>query len=68
MRATGKVKAVTLVLAVRFGAEGVSGLWRDKTRPWRVPPLSPVVADAFWRWQGRRRPPAARRARRGEGR
>jgi len=29
----------------RFGEEGVSGLWRDKTRPSRVPPLSPELAE-----------------------
>src|SRR6516225_2118597 len=26
-------------------AEGVAGLWRDKTRPSRIPPLDPTIAE-----------------------
>ena len=45
MRATGKAKTVIWRWQERFGEEGVSGLWRDKTRPSRVPPLSPELAE-----------------------
>jgi transposase len=45
MRATGKAKIVIWRWQERFGEEGVAGLWRDKTRPSRVPPLSPEVAE-----------------------
>src|SRR5579871_547594 len=45
MRATGKAKTVIWRWQERFGEEGVSGLWRDKTRPSRVPPLAPAVAE-----------------------
>ena len=44
MRATGKAKTVIWRWQERFGEEGAAGLWRDKTRPSRIPPLSPVVA------------------------
>jgi transposase len=45
MRATGKAKTVIWRWQERFGEEGVAGLWRDKTRPSRVPPLGPEVAE-----------------------
>ena len=45
MRATGKAKTVIWRWQERFGEEGVVGLWRDKTRPSRIPPLSPEVAE-----------------------
>jgi len=45
MRATGKAKTVIWRWQERFGEEGVAGLWRDKTRPSRIPPLSPEVAE-----------------------
>ena len=45
MRATGKAKTVIWRWQERFGDEGVAGLWRDKTRPSRIPPLSPEVAE-----------------------
>ena len=45
MRATGKAKTVIWRWQERFGEEGVSGLWRDKTRPSRIPPLSPELAE-----------------------
>jgi transposase len=45
MRATGKSKTVIWRWQERFGEEGVVGLWRDKTRPSRIPPLSPEVAE-----------------------
>ena len=39
---TGKAKTVIWRWQERVGAEGIAGLWRDKTRPSRVPPLTPV--------------------------
>ena len=39
VRATGKAKTVTWRWQERFSEEGVAGLWRDKTRPSRIPPL-----------------------------
>ena len=45
MRVTGKAKTVIWRWQERFGEEGVAGLWRDKTRPSRIPPLSPAVAE-----------------------
>ncbi len=45
MRASGKAKTVIWRWQERFGEEGVAGLWRDKTRPSRIPPLSPAVAE-----------------------
>src|SRR6201997_3801368 len=44
MRATGKAKTVIWRWQERFRDEGAAGLWRDKTRPSRIPPLSPEVA------------------------
>src|SRR3974390_202857 len=44
MRATGKAKTVIWRWQDRFGEEGAAGLWRDKTRPSRIPPLRPEVA------------------------
>lgn len=29
----------------RFGAQGYEELWRDKSRPSRIPPLGPEVAE-----------------------
>ena len=43
MRATGKAKTVIWRWQERFRDEGAAGLWRDKTRPSRIPPLSPAV-------------------------
>ena len=45
VRATGKAKTVIWHWQERFGEEGVAGLWCDKTRPSRIPPLSPAVAE-----------------------
>ena len=45
IRATGKAKTVIWRWQERFGEEGVTGLWRDKTRPARIPPLRPEVAE-----------------------
>jgi transposase len=45
MRATGKAKTVIWRWQERFGEDGGAGLWRDKTRPSRIPPLSPEVAE-----------------------
>jgi transposase len=46
MRATGKAKTVIWRWQQRLGEEGMAGLWRDKTRPSRIPPLSPEVAES----------------------
>src|SRR5262249_23989922 len=40
MRRTGKAKTVIWRWQDRFGAAGVAGLWRDKTRPSRIPPTA----------------------------
>ncbi len=45
MRRTGKAKTVIWHWQERFGSEGAAGLWRDKTRPSRIPPLSPDIAE-----------------------
>lgn len=45
MRATGKAKTVIWRWQERFRAEGTAGLWRDKTRPSRLPPLSAAIAE-----------------------
>src|SRR6201993_5259770 len=47
MRATGKSKTVIWRWQERFGEQGVVGLWRDKTRPSRIPPLSQEGAKRF---------------------
>jgi Homeodomain-like domain len=45
MRRTGKSKPCVWRWQARFMIEGLEGLLRDKTRPSRVPPLGPEVAD-----------------------
>ena len=45
MRATGKAKTVIWRWQERFRDDGAAGLWRDKTRPSRIPPLGPEVAE-----------------------
>ena len=45
MRRTGKSKTCVWRWQERFAAEGVEGLLRDKTRPSRIPPLGPQVAE-----------------------
>src|SRR5687768_368586 len=45
MRQTGKSKTCVWRWQERFAAEGVEGLLRDKTRPSRIPPLAPTVAE-----------------------
>jgi transposase len=45
MRRTGKSKTCVWRWQERFGQEGVDGLLRDKTRPARIPPLGPEVAE-----------------------
>ena len=45
MQATGKAKTVIWRWQERFRDAGVAGLWRDKTRPSRIPSLSPEVAE-----------------------
>ena len=45
MRRIGKAKTVIWRWQERFSAEGVASLWRDKTRPSRIPPLAPEVAE-----------------------
>jgi len=45
MRRTGKSKTCVWRWQERFAEEGVEGLLRDKTRPSRIPPLGPEVAE-----------------------
>jgi transposase len=45
MDVTGKAKTVIWRWQERFREEGAAGLWRDKTRPSRIPPLDPAVAE-----------------------
>ena len=45
MRTAGVSKTVVWRWQERFMQEGVDGLLRDKTRPSRIPPLGPEVAD-----------------------
>lgn len=45
MRQTGKSKTCVWRWQERFAEEGVEGLLRDKTRPSRIPPLDPSVAE-----------------------
>jgi transposase len=45
MRRTGKSKTCVWRWQERFAAEGFEGLLRDKTRPSRIPPLGPKVAE-----------------------
>src|SRR3974390_1016865 len=45
MRATGKAKTVIWRWQERFRDEGAAGRWGDKTRPSRIPSLSPEVAE-----------------------
>lgn len=44
MQATGKAKTVIWRWQERFRQAGAAGLWRDKTRPSRIPRLNPEVA------------------------
>jgi len=44
-RQTGKAKTVIWRWQERFGAEGAASLWRDKTRPARIAPLDPAIAE-----------------------
>ena len=45
MRQTGKSKTCVWRWQERFAAAGFEGLLRDKTRPSRIPPLGPEVAE-----------------------
>ena len=45
MRRTGTSKTCVWRWQERFMEEGVDGLLRDKTRPSRIPPLGPEVAE-----------------------
>ncbi|MBW7886568.1 MAG: IS630 family transposase, partial [Caldilineaceae bacterium] len=45
MRQTGKSKTCVWRWQERFAEEGFEGLLRDKTRPSRIPPLGPEVAE-----------------------
>src|SRR3974390_2423637 len=60
MRATGKAKTVIWRWQERFRDEGAAGLWRDKTRRSRIPPLSPEVAERVVALTLAGPPPAAR--------
>jgi len=46
MRRTGKSKTCLWRWQERFMHEGVDGLLRDKTRPSRITPLPPAVAES----------------------
>ena len=45
MRRTGTSKTCVWRWQERFMQEGVEGLLRDKTRPSRIPPLAPAIAE-----------------------
>src|SRR5260370_18141575 len=60
IQATGKAKTVIWRWQERFRDEGVAGLWRDKTRRSRIPPLSPEVAKRVIALTLAGAPPAAR--------
>ena len=45
MRRTGKSKTAVWRWQERFMEEGIEGLFKDKTRPPRVAPLGPEIAD-----------------------
>src|SRR4029434_5785578 len=45
MRQTGKSKTCVWRWQERFAAGGFEGLLRDKTRPSRIPPLGPKIAE-----------------------
>jgi Winged helix-turn helix len=45
MQATGKAETVIWRWQERFRDAGAAGLWCDKTRPSRLPSLSPDVAE-----------------------
>src|ERR1700738_5039508 len=45
MRAVGKGKTVVWRWQERFMHEGIAGLTREKTRPWRIPPLPAATID-----------------------
>src|SRR3974390_3124760 len=46
MQATGKAKTVIWRWQERFREQDAAGVWRDKTRPSRLPPLSPEVVNS----------------------
>ena len=52
MRRTGKSKTCVWRWQERFAQEGCDGLLRDKTRPSRIPPLGPEVAERVVRPDG----------------
>jgi transposase len=45
MREAGVAKTAVWRWQERFMREGVDGLLRDKTRPSRIPPLAPEIAE-----------------------
>ena len=55
MRRTGKSKTCVWRWQERFMEEGVDGLLRDKTRPSRIPPLGPEVAERVVAFRSARR-------------
>src|SRR3974377_1271082 len=59
MQATGKAKTVIWRWQERFREQGAAGLWRDKTRPSRIPPLSPEVVKRVVAMTLAGRPPGA---------
>src|SRR6185369_2663480 len=59
MQATGKAKTVIWRWQERFREHGAAGLWRDKTRLSRIPPLSPEVMERVVAMTLAGTPPAA---------
>src|SRR6516162_2205774 len=59
MQATGKSKTGIWRWQERFREQGAMGLWRDKTRPSRIPPLSPEVVERVVAMTLAEPPPAA---------
>src|SRR5437868_11818297 len=59
MQSTGKAKTVIWRWQERFREQGAAGLWRDKTRPSRIPPLSPDVVERVVAMTLAEPPPAA---------
>src|SRR6202521_6160940 len=59
MQATGKAKTVIWRWQERFRDEGAAGLWRDKTPPSRIPPLSTEVVERVLAMTLAGPPPAA---------
>ena len=49
MRHSDKSKICVWRWQEGFAGKGIAGLFRDKTRPSRIPPLCPEVGNPWWR-------------------